>query len=190
MELGMRRLSVFNNVSLDGYFTDAMGEMRWADQGDPEWREFTAANANSNGVLLFGRVTYDLMIKFWPTPVALQMMPDVANGMNQAQKIVFSRTLDKATWNNTTIVKNDLVAQVRRLKNEPGAGMVILGSGQIVSQLTGAGLIDEYQIAVAPVVLGAGRTMFEGVMSRPRLRRTFARNFANGTVFLRYEAMT
>jgi dihydrofolate reductase len=183
----MRRLSVFNNISLDGYFTDAKGEMRWADQSDPEWRDFTAGNATGDGVLVFGRVTYELMIKFWPTPAAMQVMPDVATGMNKAQKIVFSRTLDKATWNNTTVVKGDLVAQVRRMKNEPGGGMVILGSGQIVSQLTEAGLIDEYQIAVTPIVLGAGRSMFEGVTTRPRLKRTLARSFENGTVFLRYE---
>src|SRR5215831_16732238 len=141
----MRRLSVFNNVSLDGYFCDANGEMRWADQSDPEWREFTAGNATGNGVLVFGRVTYDLMIQFWPTPAAMQSMPDVATGMNRAQKIVFSRTLDKATWSNTTVLNGDLAGQVRRLKSEPGAGMVVFGSGQIVSQLTEAGLIDEYQ---------------------------------------------
>jgi dihydrofolate reductase len=188
--MAMRRLSVFNTVSLDGYFTDARGEMRWAEQSDPEWREFTAANASGNGVLLFGRVTYDLMIRFWPTPAAMQSMPDVATGMNRAQKIVFSRTLDKPTWNNTTVVKGDLAAQVRRLKGEAGADMVILGSGQIVAQLTASGLIDEYQIALAPVVLGAGRTMFEGVTTRPRLKRTQARTFANGAVFLRYEATT
>src|SRR5215471_932806 len=143
----MRRLSVFNNVSLDGYFTDAKGEMRWAEQSDPEWREFTAGNASGNGVLLFGRMTYDLMIKFWPTPAAMQSMPGVAAGMNRAQKIVFSRMLEKPTWNNTTVIRGALAAQVRRLKSEPGDGMVILGSGQIVAQLTEAGLIDEYQIA-------------------------------------------
>jgi dihydrofolate reductase len=186
----MRRLSVFNNISLDGYFADAKGEMRWADQSDPEWRDFTASNANGGGALLFGRVTYDLMIQFWPTPAAMQSMPDVATGMNQAEKIVFSGTLDRPTWHNTTVVRGDLAAEVRRLKSGPGAGMVILGSGQIVAQLTEAGLIDEYQIAVAPVVLGAGRTMFEGVTRRPRLKRTFARNFENGTVFLRYERTT
>jgi dihydrofolate reductase len=183
----MRRLSVFNNVSLDGYFTDANNEMRWADNSDAEWRDFTAGNASGNGVLVFGRVTYDLMIQFWPTPAAMQMMPDVSTGMNRSEKIVFSRTLDKATWNNTTVIRGDMATAVRKLKSEPGGGLVILGSGRIVAQLTEAGLIDEYQIAVVPVVLGAGRTMFDGVTTRPRLKRTFAKTFENGNIFLRYE---
>jgi dihydrofolate reductase len=183
----MRRLSVFNNVSLDGYFCDANGEMRWADQSDPEWREFTAGNATGDGVLVFGRTTYDLMIQFWPTPAAIQLMPDVAAGMNRAPKIVFSRTLDRADWNNTRLVNGDPAAEMRRLKNEPGTDMIILGSGQIVALLTEAGLIDEYQVALVPIVLGNGRTMFQGVTTRPRLKRTHARTFANGAVFLRYE---
>ena len=184
----MRRLSVFNNVSLDGYFTDGKGDMSWAHKSDPEWMEFTIGNAKGGGVLMFGRVTYDMMASFWPTPAAMQSLPDVATSMNKAEKVVFSRTMDKAGWNNTTVIKGDIADRVRKMKNEPGAGMVIMGSGQIVAQLAQAGLIDEYQIAVAPVVLGSGRTMFEGVTTRPALKRTEVRSFGNGTVFLRYEA--
>lgn len=118
----MRKLAVFNNVSLDGYFTDKNNDMNWAhkDPGDAEWNAFVAENAGGGGVLLFGRVTYDLMAGFWPTPLAAQLMPEVAEGMNNMPKIVFSRTLDKATWNNTTLVKEDLAGTVRKLKNQPG----------------------------------------------------------------------
>jgi len=185
----MRKLSVFNNISLDGYFTDAKGDMSWAHKQDAEWQDFTAGNARGGGVMLFGRVTYDLMAGFWPTPMAMQSLPEVATAMNKAEKIVFSRRMDKAAWNNTRLVKDDIAGTVAKLKAESGDGMVIFGSGTIVAQLTEAGLIDEFQIALSPIVLGGGRTMFEGVATRPTLKRTEARTFANGAVFLRYETV-
>lgn len=101
-------------------------------------------------------------------------------------KVVFSRTLDTAMWNNTTLVKGDMVAEMRKLKQAPGKNMTILGSGSIVAQLAQAGLIDEYQIAVKPVVLGAGRTMFDGINAQLNLKLTTSRSFGNGNVFLCY----
>ena len=185
----MRKLGVFNNVTLDGYFTDKNNDMSWAhkDPGDAEWNAFTAENASGEGMLLFGRITYDLMAGFWPTPLAAQLMPEVAEGMNSMPKIVFSRTMDKATWKNTTLVKDDLSAAVRKLKNHPGPDMVILGSGSIVSQLAREGLIDEYQFVVTPVVLGGGRTMFEGLKEKLNLKLTKTRIFGNGNILLCYE---
>jgi dihydrofolate reductase len=103
------------------------------------------------------------MASFWPSPMAARTMPVVAEGMNRMQKIVFSRTLDKATWNNTRLIKDNLLTEIRNLKNSPGDGMVILGSGTIVSQLAEESLIDEYQVVVNPLVLGQGRSMFQGV---------------------------
>ncbi len=85
------------------------------------------------------------------------------------------------------MVKGDLASEVRRMKQEPGDPMVILGSGSIVSQLTDARLIDEYQVAMTPVVLGKGRTMFEGVKERLPLKLTKSRAFGNGSVVLWYE---
>ena len=102
-------------------------------------------------------------------------------------KLVFSRTLDRASWSNTTLVKGDLATEVRRLKQSPGQDMVILGSGSIVSQLTALGLIDEYQVVIIPIVLGEGRTMFDGIAKTVSLKLTNTRRFDNGRVFLRYE---
>ncbi len=183
----MRRLVVFNQVSADGYFTDARGDMSWAHKGDPEWQAFVEGNAGGGGELLFGRITYELMAGYWPTPAARANDPAVAERMNGLPKVVFSRTLDDASWNNTRLVKADPAGEVRRMKEGAGGDMVILGSGTIVSQLTSARLIDEYQIVVNPLVLGRGRTLFEGVEGRLPLRRTEARAFGNGNVLLRYE---
>lgn len=183
----MRKLHVFNSVTLDGYFTSPDGDMTWAHKQDPEWNEFTSGNASGRGELLFGRVTYEMMASFWPTAQAAQMLPTVAEGMNTMSKVVFSRTLDKATWRNTTLVKGDLVSEVRQMKQASGNDLVILGSGSIVAQLAQAGLIDEYQIVVCPVVLGRGRTLFEGVKERVNLKLTKSRAFGNGNVVLWYE---
>jgi dihydrofolate reductase len=185
----MQKLMVFNNVSLDGYFVDANGDMRWAHNTKPdaEWDAFVAGNATGDGRLLFGRITYDLMASYWPTPMAAKNTPAMADGMNRFSKVVFSRTMDKASWNNTRLVKGDPVAEVRKMKSEPGAGMCILGSGSIVSQLAQEGLIDRFDIAVIPVVLGKGRTMFDGVTKRLNLKAIKTRAFANGNVLLCYE---
>ena len=184
----MRPLTVFNNVTLDGYIADAKSDMSWAYQSptDAEWNAFVSANAQGGGALLFGRVTYDMMASYWPTPAAKAAMPAVAEGMNRMPKYVFSRTMSKAPWQNTTVLKGDLTAAVRKLKGEPGPGIVILGSGSIVAQLTQAGLIDAYQVVVHPVVIGKGKTMFEGVTKTLRLQLTDCRAFKNGNVVLSY----
>jgi dihydrofolate reductase len=110
--------------------------------------------------------------------------------MNKMPKVVFSRTLDQASWNNTRLVKYDLAGEIRNMKKEQGDGMAILGSGTIVSQLTQEGLIDEYQVVVNPVVLGEGRTMFDGVKAKVNLKLTNTRAFRNGNVVLSYEPLT
>jgi dihydrofolate reductase len=185
----MRKLIVFNMVSVDGFFVDSEGDMRWAHKNDAEWNAFTSGNASGSGVLVFGRITYELMASYWPTPMALQNSPVVAKGMNEMPKIVFSRTLDKVSWSNTKLIKGDLAAEVRKLKQESGPDMVILGSGSIVSQLTQENLIDEYQLALSPIVLGKGRTLFEGVQEKMNLKRTNSRTFGNGTVFVCYQPL-
>lgn len=185
----MQKLVVFNHVSLDGYFVDGNGDMSWAraHNSDAEWNAFVAENAKGSGTLVFGRVTYDLMTRYWPTPLAMQQDAIVAERMNSAPKVVFSRTLDKASWNNTKLIKSDLAGAIKKMKQEPGDGMVILGSGSIVSQLAQEGLIDEYQVVVNPVVLGQGRTLFEGINGKLPLRLAGSRAFSNGNVFLRYQ---
>jgi dihydrofolate reductase len=182
----MRQLQVFNNVTLDGYFVSEGGDMSWAHNMDPEWVAFTQGNARGEAALLFGRVTYEMMEGFWPTPAAAQQMPDVAKAMNTAKKYVASRSLKTAAWNNTTIINGDLVAEVRRLKAEAGPDLLIMGSGTIVAQLAEAGLIDEYQIVVHPLVLGSGRTMFDGVSKRLDFTLQKSRAFSNGNIVLWY----
>ena len=185
----MRRLMVFNSVTLDGYFSGADGDISWAHRNgdDAEWNGFVADNAKGESVLMFGRVTYDLMASYWPTPMAMQNDPAIAGRMNALPKVVFSRTLERAPWQNTTVMKGDLETDVRTIKNQPGPDIAILGSGTIVTQLARRKLIDEFQVVVNPVVLGRGRTMFEGTTAQLKLTRT--RTFRNGNVLMCYEPM-
>lgn len=103
----MRKLTAFNHMTLDGYFAAVNGDISWANKGnrDAEFEAFVADNASGGGVLLFGRITYDLMASYWPTPHAMENDPVVAERMNGPPKVVFSRTLDEASWSNTRLVK-------------------------------------------------------------------------------------
>ncbi len=185
----MRKLIVFNSVTIDGYFTDMNRDMGWAHKSDPEWSEFVTGNAESGGELLFGRVTYELMASYWPTPAAAKQFPEVAEGMNNSPKVVFSRTLDSVSWQNTRLMKGDLADEVRRLKAESGDHLVIMGSGSIISQLALEKVIDEYQLVVNPIALGAGRTMFDGLKERLKLKLRNSRTFGNGNVLLCYQPL-
>jgi dihydrofolate reductase len=181
----MRKLIAFNNVTLDGFFSGVDGDISWFKR-DAESSEFAVERAQSGGTLIFGRVTYQLMASYWPSPLASQNDPAMAEAMNNLPKIVFSRTLDTADWSNTRLVKTDMIAEIRKLKQQSGKNMAILGSGSLVRQLAEQGLIDEYQFMVNPIVIGNGRTLFEGIQGRLTLKLTDTRTFANGNVLLSY----
>src|SRR5688572_17823062 len=131
----MRHLSSFTFITLNGFYKDENNGIDWHKHGEEE-EQFSKDSMRSGSILLFGRLTYDLMAGWWPTEQAKQAMPDVAKGMNNAEKIVFSRNLKKADWENTKVISGDLIAEVNKLKQEALKDMVILGSGSIVAQLS------------------------------------------------------
>ena len=185
----MSNLIMFNQLSLDGFFVDARGDMSWAHNAelDEEWDAFVEGNARGGGLLVFGRVTHDLMASYWPTPLAEQNAPVVAERMNDLPKLVFSRTLYESPWANTRMVSGDPATEIRRLREGSGPDMAIMGSGTIVTQLATEGLIDEYQFVIVPVAIGAGRSLFEGLTVKLNLRLADTRSFVNGNVLLTYE---
>ena len=180
----MRKLRVFESISVDGYFTGANGDLSWAHAGreDAEFAEWVSGNASSGGELLFGRKTYQMMEAFWPTPMAAQQMPAVAQGMNAARKYVASRTI-QPTWNNTHLLKGDLAKAVEDLKASNEPDITVLGSGSVAAQLGGAGLVDEYQFVIIPVALGGGCTVFT---KGRKLRLLHQRAFRCGNVVVTY----
>ena len=130
------------------------------------------------------RIVHDL------EPVAFPKNDDpiVAEKMNTLPKIVFSRTLDKVEWQNSRLVKDNIAEEIRKMKRLPGKDMAILGSNSIVSALAPLGLIDEYRIMVNPVVLGGGKSLFEGIKERLNLKLLRTRTFRSGNVLLYYQA--
>ena len=186
----MRKLIAFGMLTLDGCYAGTDGDLGWARrrERDAEWDAYVQGNADSGGELVFGRVTYQMMASWWPTPEAAQQEPLLAERMNARPKFVCSRTLHEATWNSTTLLQGEAVPELRALKREPGTNLVILGSGGLVTALAQAGLVDEYQLVIIPVVLGQhGRSLFGGLERGMDLRLARSRHFGNGNMLLCYE---
>lgn len=182
----MGKLTVFNFLTLNGYYKGSNEDISWHKHGAEE-SEYAAEGAKSESTLLFGRITYEMMAGFWPTPMAKEQAPVVAEGMNKAEKIVFSRTLKKAEWNNTRIVSDNIFEEIKRLKQVAGKDMTILGSGSMVTQFAEKGLIDDYQFMVDPVVIGSGTPLFKDIGRKLDLKLTNARTFKSGVVLLSYQ---
>lgn len=184
----MSKLNVFNFISLDGYYKDLNGGINWHQHGQEEG-EFSAQNLGHGSILLFGRVTYEMMASWWPTQHAIEMMPEVANGMNQAEKIVCTNTLQSTDWQNTRIIRGDILTQIAELKKTSPKDITILGSGNLTTQLAEAGLIDNYQIMIDPIAIGDGTSIFKGMQRQLNLKLTDSRSFKSGTVLLSYETV-
>jgi dihydrofolate reductase len=183
----MGKITSFTHVSVDGFFAGPRGEIDWFKHQDEEDRRFSAEASRGSGALMFGRTTYEMMRGFWPTPEGMKENPDVAEAMGSAPKIVFSMTLkpvrDSPAWKNTRVIPGIRREEILKLKEE--SDYAILGSGSVVQQLARLGLIDEFQLMVNPVILGAGKYLFKDV-ERMNLRLLETRPFKNGKVFLRY----
>lgn len=184
----MRRLIVFNFATLNGFFKGPGEDIGWHRHGNEE-HEYSIESLKHGGILLFGRITYEMMAGYWPSPMAMTSDPLVADGMNNAEKIVFSKTLKKAPWKPTTIIRDNMIEEVRKLKKSKGKDMAVLGSGSILTQFAEHDLIDEYQIMVDPVLLGNGTPMFKGLKRKIDLRLRESKVFKSGTVLLCYQPL-
>jgi dihydrofolate reductase len=179
----MRRLVVWNLMTLDGYFEGrnpwdlGFHETVWGD----ELRALSLEQGKEIGTLLFGRRTYEGMAGHWTTATGA-----VADMMNSVEKAVATRTLDAATWNNTRLLKGDAVEAVRRLKAEDGKDIYVFGSADLLASLLAAGLVDEYRVCVAPVVLGGGNPLFKPQDQQVKMRLESARPLKTGGVILTY----
>jgi dihydrofolate reductase len=184
----MRKLSVFNFITLNGYFEGLNSDIGWHRHGAEE-NEFSIEALKSGNILLFGRKTYEVMANYWSTPEAVKNLPAVAEGMNKSEKIVFSRTLKEVKWNNSRLMKENITEEIMKMKQTPGKDLAVLGSGSILTQFAEKGLIDEYQFMVDPVVLGGGTTLFNGIGHKLDLKLASARTFKSGVVLLCYQPL-
>jgi dihydrofolate reductase len=182
----MRKIIVFENVTLDGFMAGPNGELDWPIRDD-EVTEFSKEGNDSTDMFLFGRVTYDMMASFWPTPVGKSTNPAFAESLNNTPKIVFSTTLKKADWQNTEVIQELTKEEILKLKQLSGKNMMIFGSGTLVEQLTKMGLIDEFQLMMNPVVLGKGKPLFNNITDRMNLTLVSSKTFKSGLVLLQYQ---
>jgi dihydrofolate reductase len=180
----MRKLIMWNMVTLDGFFEGPKSwEIDWHESGWGEDLErFSIEQSKSADMLLFGRVTYQGMADYWSSAQG-----EIADFMNTVPKVVFSRTLEKAEWNNTRLVKANAEEEVARLKQQPGKDILIFGSANLSATLMQHGLIDEYRLGISPLVLGGGNPLFKPSPQRLKMKLLEARRLKSGCVILRYE---
>jgi dihydrofolate reductase len=179
----VRRLLFFMMVSANGYFERGRWEIDW-HHTDEEFNNFSIEQLDEAGALVFGRVTYEGMASFWPTPQGIEGEPGTARRMNEMPKVVVSRTLERADWNNTRIVRS--VDDVAELKREDGKDALVLGSSDLAVSLSERSLIDEYRLLVNPIALPDGKAVFTGLRADLPLTLVGSRVFKNGNVLLRY----
>ena len=183
----MRKVIVSNLISLDGFIDGPGKDLSWMTPG-PEFFVYAQKLMSDIDAVLFGRITYQMMESYWTKPDVMRDDPLVAKPMNELPKWVFSETLKKASWGrwDNARVSADPAGTVRKLKAEKGKDMVIFGSGGLVSALTPHGLIDEYRLLVAPVILGSGTPEFQGLSKRVVLKLASVETFDSRLVMLTY----
>ncbi len=195
----MRRIVIFDRVSADGYFATEEGKLDWAVP-DEELDKAAMQGPQVFDTILFGRRTYEMFEKFWPHVLdesgtaldphhAGRRSPELramAVFINDASKVVFSKSLTKVTWRNSRLMHQLDPREVEAMKRQPGKDMIMFGSGSIASQLTQHGLVDEYQLIVNPVLLGSGRPLISGVSKPVSLELLEEKKYPSGNVKLRY----
>ena len=180
----MRKLVVSEWMTLDGVF-DADTMKEWFEPYDSEDRQnYIKENVLTSDAFLVGRVTYEMLASYWPNQKNNEM--GIADRLNNAPKYVVSSTLKKAEWNNSTIINEDVVEEVTKLKQQPGQDILMFGSATLVQSLMEADLIDEYRFLVQPIVMGSGKRFFNDGNTAP-LKLVEAKPFSLGVVLLRYQ---
>ena len=171
--------------ALDGYHEGPDHSIDWHNAGSEEFNRFAVQQLDEMDVLVFGRVTYELIAGYWPTQAARDDDPEVAARMNALPKVVVSRTLDHVTWANTELVRDRVAERLAELKRQPGKDLAIFGSSNLTASLLRLGLVDELRIMVSPVLVGRGTPLFQGADVTGLTWRE-VRSFELGNVLLVY----
>jgi len=176
----MRKLIIWDMVTVDGFFEGPDRDISWFvfEEDLENYIRETQAKADT---LIFGRVTYELMAAYWPSAEGW-----IADFMNNIEKVVFSRTLASADWNNTKLFKGNVAEEVSSLKAKAGGDIFVFGSANLASTLMEPDLIDEYHIGINPVILGRGTPLFKGSSNKLPLKHLETRTLKSGVVILHY----
>ncbi|WP_234364211.1 dihydrofolate reductase family protein [Lunatibacter salilacus] len=182
-------MTTFLFLTLNGFYKGLNNDISWHNHGE-EGNAYSERQLEAGNIFLFGRRTYEMMYSFWPTRMAYDQFPKVAEGMNSAEKCVISNSLKTADWNNSKIISRDAVHQIIQHKQSSGKNITILGSGSVITQLTEERMIDEYQLLIDPTAIGKGTPLFENISQRLDLELIDSNVFKNsGSVLLTYKTI-
>ena len=190
----MRKLVLFLHASLDGFVEGPKGAMDigWVSY-DADLEKHAKKILSTADTVIWGRATYLMMYGYWPTvpsnPAVTEHARNHAEWIEKAAKIVFSTTLEKVEWNNSRLVKEDVEEEIKKLKQQPGKDMVILGSPRFAHHIMQFDLIDEYKITVSPVLIGSGLPLFRGLNDRINLKLIENKTFDSGAIGLSYQTV-
>lgn len=179
----MRKLIMWNIITLDGNFEGdqtwdlPFHEIVWGD----ELEKLSLEQLHAADYLVFGRVTYEGMASYWTNAKG-----EIADLMNELPKLVVSRTLKSADWNNSTLISGNASAEIGRIKGQGDGDMYVFGSANLSETLVADNLFDEYRIGIAPVILGHGRPLLKGGMPTQNLSLLSTQQLSNGGVVLKY----
>jgi dihydrofolate reductase len=183
----MRKLVYSTSLSLDGYIDSTIGDPGWVMPDEELHQHFNDLERETD-TLLYGRRMYELMASYWPMadqdPAAPPAIVEYAQIWKPIRKLVFSTSLERVDW-NSRLIRGDAVAEVARLKAQPGSGVMGVGGLLLASALASAGLIDEYRLYYVPIFLGSGTAAFSHVQNRVTLKPVETHTFSSGTVLLR-----
>jgi dihydrofolate reductase len=181
----MRRLLAVMNMTLDGYCDHTAGI------ADEETHQHYAGLVKDAAILIYGRITYQLMESYWPdvvkNPTGVKSTDEFAVAIDKVPKIVYSRTLNSVSWKNT-MLKNEIVRdEILALKQSGSEGDILVGSPSLIVAFGKLDLVDEYQINVLPVILGKGLPLFKEINDKIMLRLVKTKTFGCGSVNCYYE---
>lgn len=181
----MRTLASFIIISLDGFYEGPEGEFDWPIV-DEEFRDFAIRQLDDADTLGFGRATYEFMAAYWTTDEAQANDSEITPRMNNMAKLVFSTTLEDATWSESTVVRGKAIEHIPEIKAAEGGEILVIGSAHLTAELAQAGILDELRIMISPIVIGQGRSLFESLNERVSLELLRVRQFDSGNVLLTY----
>jgi dihydrofolate reductase len=188
----MRKIVLLMHISLDGFVAGPNGEMSWIKVDDSLWNYITEVT-NAADTALFGANTYKLMEAYWPTadkqPNATKHDIDHAHWVNAANKFVFSKTLEKTSWQHTSIIKDNIKEEMIKLKKQPGKNLLMIGSLSLAQIFMQMGLIDELRLNVNPVILGSGKSLFNGINQPIDFSLGNVQSFKTGVLAVTYKKL-
>lgn len=182
----MRKLVIHMMTTADGYFEGPGHEIDWHDMG-ADLSDYETELFSEIGILVFGRVTYQLMAGYWGSPEVVNSNTMVSRKMNELPKIVFSATLREVTWTNSALAKGSLREEIIRLKEQQGGDIAVFGSSNLCESLLREGLVDELRLLISPILLGSGHSLFQNLGARIPLKLVRSRLFGSTNMLLCYE---